>query len=82
MFENGVPYDGILLDLNSPTIFCEGGRPLCNNDPQPADAESVKRRLLSEDLNTTWYKTYGSEYMNASSTYFLPFIPQKHNLDH
>lgn len=32
MFEQLVPFDGVLLDMNTPTIFCDGGRPLCVND--------------------------------------------------
>lgn len=32
MFEQMVEYDGVLLDYNTPTIFCDGGHPLCNND--------------------------------------------------
>lgn len=79
MWEQLVPYDGIWLDMNSPTIFCNGGRPLCANDPKP---EFIKRRLVADDASTDWYTSYGSDDMSEASTYKLPFIPQKENLDH
>ena len=62
--------------MNTPTIFCSGGHPLCEND-----LTSVKRRLEGLKDNTEWYTTYGSEFMGDNSTYFLPFIPQTVNLD-
>lgn len=77
LFEQFVEYDGVSLDLNTPTIFCEGGRPLCVNDPK-----TFKRPIVKEGENTTWYTTYGSDLMQENSTYYLPFIPQQQNLDH
>jgi alpha-glucosidase len=32
-------------------------------------------------LDTTWYKSYGAEYMKNNSTFYLPFIPQNADLD-
>lgn len=79
MWEELVPYDGIWLDMNTPTIFCEGGRPLCANDRQP---EFAKRHLAENGTSTDWYTSYSSENMKEKSTYYLPFIPQLKNLDH
>ena len=64
--------------MNTPTIFCDGGHPLCQND-----LTTARRRLVEDDSqNTDWYKSYGSDKMGENSTYFIPFIPQKDNLDH
>jgi len=37
--------------------------------------------LKDDSKNTTWYSGFGSDFMTNESTYFLPFIPQKYNLD-
>lgn len=76
MFENLVEYDGISLELNTPTIWCDGGRPLCQNDNR-----TMGRRLEAVGESYDWYTSYGSEFMGDNSTWFLPFIPQHNNLD-
>lgn len=79
---DNVPYDGLWLDMNAPTISCDGGPPLCT---APTKERTVKhepsRRKLGDDLDTSWYSTYGPEFMAENSTYYLPFIPQTANLD-
>ena len=62
--------------MNTPLIFCEGGRPNCDL------MKSQRRNLQAEEVSSVdWYTSYGSDYMTENSTYFLPFIPQKNNLD-
>lgn len=50
----------------------------------PVEKES-RRRLSTSDSDTpkdyNWYTHFGAEKMTNASTYFLPFIPQKYNLD-
>lgn len=88
-----VPFDGVWLDLNAPTIFCDGGRPKCTNPfetSKPETVEDVKRRVLAEnplgddpnhDIDISWYTRYGASYQANNTTYFMPFIPQLNNLD-
>ena len=70
LYNNLVPFDGLWLDMNTPLIYCEGGRPNC-------DLRKSERRSLKEEevSSTDWYTSYGSDFMSNASTYFLPFIP-------
>lgn len=72
--------------MNAPTIFCDGGKPLCVNpyNATKPTKESRRRELKEDDDNVdvSWYTSYGSELMTNNSTYWLPFIPQHENLDH
>ena len=64
---NLAPYDGITLNHNTPSIDCNGGRPLCNGE---------RLSMLQDDgKDTSWYLHYGAEMMTKVSTYFIPFIP-------
>jgi len=90
-------YDGLWLDMNEATIFCNGGPPLCHAPTRrrgQADAGYAqveeRRRLKDEPKDTqhqpqdddgTWYTTYDASFWNGSSTYYLPFIPMRYNLD-
>jgi alpha-glucosidase (family GH31 glycosyl hydrolase) len=73
-----VAYDGLWLDMNAPTIFCDGGQPLCGED---RDVRKAAEQAADPDVDYSWYQTFGSAFQGAESTYFLPFIPQKNNLD-
>lgn len=45
-------------------------------------AEYLRQQDLRDDArNTSWYTTFPSSLMDKESTYYLPFIPQKYNLD-
>jgi alpha-glucosidase (family GH31 glycosyl hydrolase) len=84
---DAVPFDGLWLDMNAPTIFCDGGHPNCANPYNEAKpTEDARRRQLvrqtADNVDTTWYLSYGADKMTENSTYWLPFIPQQHNLDH
>ena len=108
-----VPYDGLWLDMNEATSFCNGE---CPKWTPPNDTASTKRRLTEELSNVnpnfekhaikegpvsirrsaakfmvvdddedqgftnhTWYMSAKSQ--DDNSTYFLPFIPGRVNLD-
>lgn len=79
-----VPYDGIQLTMNAPTLFCNGGHPNCvRNTAEPSEELSQRRKLSVGDseVDTNWYTSYGRDFQVNQSTYFLPFIPQQYNLD-
>jgi len=84
-----VPYDGLWLDMNEATSFCNGECPSWTPEPTN-DTVSPKRRLaeakfmvIDDDdegfTNHTWYMS--AKNQDDNSTYFLPFIPGKVNLD-
>lgn len=96
-------YDGIWLDMNEATLFCNGSWPLCydpnaktdikNNEvPLMSDREFRSRKLqdlffkgedkqLQDVELVEWYTSHNGTFMLNESTYFLPFIPMKWNLD-
>ena len=41
LYNNLVPFDGLWLDMNTPLIYCEGGRPNC-------DLRKSQRRNLKD----------------------------------
>lgn len=64
-----VPFDGLWLAQNAPSIMCDGGHPNCDDDkPTPPG-----RKLVADDDNTDWYSS--SPDQSAESTYNLPFMP-------
>ena len=78
-----VPYNGLWLDMNEATGFCNGE---CPDGPPPKNntnttMTSTKRNLrvsfLSEEAAKdvpNWFVSYSNQENN--STYDLPFIPQ------
>ena len=100
---SNMPFDGVWIDKNEPTILCDGGPPLCQvNKTSLLNKEtSLKQRrklqtetdliLMKNDNNkrssldimdgSTWSSGYNITSLNQTSTYFLPFIPMKYNLD-
>lgn len=77
------PYDGIWLDMNEATGFCNGECP-SGVVPTPPEPELLKSSFLSDDSNDvanyTWWHSYNSQSENT--TYNLPFIPgNRWNLD-
>lgn len=69
-----LPFDGLWLDMNEVTGFCNGECPV-----KESMTESPKRKL--EGLGDgTWYQSLGDQSTN--STFDLPFIPSSQwNLD-
>jgi alpha-glucosidase (family GH31 glycosyl hydrolase) len=79
-----IPYDGIWLDMNEATGFCNGECPDGNinySASVPTQEQIVKQKLneLMDIKNNTWYFEYTNQTLN--STYSLPFIAGKWNLD-
>jgi alpha-glucosidase (family GH31 glycosyl hydrolase) len=66
-FYKEAPYDGLWLDMNEVTTFCDGE---CPNGGHSSNS--------STDNSTQWYLSFPQD---ENSTYFLPFIPGQHNLD-
>ena len=68
-----IPYDGLQLTMNAPTIFCDGGHPNCMDpskppQPEPEAVLSERRKLeVSDDpvdpIDATWYLSYGPDKM-------------------
>jgi len=72
-----VAYDGLWLDWNTPTIFCNGGHPCPGILNKTKDVSKISK------ADTTWYRSYGPEFQDTEQTYYLPFIPQyENNLDY
>ena len=77
-----VAYDGLWLDDNAPTIFCDGGQPECRNpftEKAMKTAEDTQeggpKQAVDADVDVSWYTSYGAEFQGEESTYRLPFIP-------
>lgn len=82
-----IPYDGLWLDMNEATGFCNGE---CPNGTIPIPANNTQQQIIKEKLsqllstdpnikNHTWYFEYSDQDKNSS--YFLPFTPGRYNLD-
>jgi hypothetical protein len=75
--------------MNEATGFCNGECPdgKSNYSSVPTKEQFIKQKLLSyiskenvnEIQNNTWYYMYTD--MSVNSTYYLPFIPGRWNLD-
>jgi len=92
-----VEYDGLWLDMNEATGFCDGE---CVNGtvPTPPSAKKYERRSLKEKIMKSTEKfvreeilgsgptndTWYNSWMNqtVNSTYNLPFSPGPDNMDH
>jgi alpha-glucosidase (family GH31 glycosyl hydrolase) len=69
-------FDGIWLDMNEVTGFCNGAS-TTNCTVQRPNTTYQPRQLKAD--NDTWFQHYSQ---NDSSTYYLPFIPSlKWNFD-
>lgn len=75
---NEISFDGLWLDMNEVTTTCDGECP-------DQAVKNLAQSFLSEGelgsqvrLSKDWYLSYNS---NDKSTYYLPFIPGKKNLD-
>lgn len=64
-----VPFDGLWLDMNEATLFCNGECPEGSDSYQNATPYS----------DNSWYHMF--EDQSVESTYSLPFIPGIWNLD-
>ena len=82
-----VAYDGLWLDMNEVTGFCNGecpdyGAPPSAHSGQTPSSEAAYAFLQQQEAgitNHTWYFSF--EDQGEESTYKLPFIPGKVNLD-
>lgn len=84
---NQIPFDGLRLDMNEATAFCDGECP----DQEAMDlsvdsSKTIKDKMVNlleeqEITNHTWWFSYLDQNQSVS-TYFLPFIPGTWNLDH
>ena len=84
---NLVPFDGLWLDMNEITGFCNGecpNHPITPMSPEQSQKREVcmevveqRERLTDDD---SWFTSYSQD--GNSSTYYLPFIPgNKYNFD-
>jgi len=65
-----IPFDGLWLDMNEVTGFCNGECP--DSDFKPTSENTVG--------DNSWYQSFSNQ--DDNSTYYLPFIPSnKWNLD-
>ena len=63
LYENEVSFDGLWLNMNEPTIDCNGE---CPKEKKSEGLDHLKD-------NELWYQSLGDQSTN--STYNLPFIP-------
>jgi len=75
-----VAFDGLWLDWNTPTIFCNGGQP-CPTQNEMSNS-GIQQSGDESTVDMSWYQSFGPEYQTENSTFYLPFIPQNpKNLD-
>lgn len=88
---DSVPYDGLWLDMNEATGYCDGECPEVKQGPMTKQDHNelvgkVRRRLQDladndqEIKNYTWWFSFNNQNI-SESTYYLPFIPGRWNLD-
>ena len=76
-----VPYDGLWLDMNEATGFCNGECPSGIVAPETEETFSLGQSDAPDVKNYTWWYGY-TQNSDMSSSYYLPFIPGGHfNLD-
>lgn len=68
-----VEYDGLWLDMNTPTIACNGGQPC--PEPSKTTKHPMVKSTEEADADVSWYQSFGSDFQGEKSTYYLPFIP-------
>ena len=77
-----VNFDGLWLDMNEVTGFCNGECPNLETSKDTQKAETKRRVLVGfldqESDEGTWFQSYDQD---KNSTYFLPFIPGPVNFD-
>lgn len=72
-----LPFDGLWLDMNEPTGNCNGECPDGLPDPE---LKADRMGLDPNQTNNTWWWSFNQQ--DEISTYKLPFIPGKFNLDY
>lgn len=72
-----VPFNGVWLDMNEVTGFCNGECPDGRNKSDNSQRRSLEAIEVNDD-EEAWYLSYTQD---TNSTYFLPFIPGRVNLD-
>ena len=84
-----VEYDGLWLDMNEATGFCNGECPngTVPTPPTPTkknEKRSLRERVLNKNLgdkkNETWYNSWTDQ--KNQSTFKLPFSPGPDDMDH
>jgi alpha-glucosidase (family GH31 glycosyl hydrolase) len=70
-------FDGLWLDMNEPTLFCDGECPTWPIVPGPTPGVPGPTCVIPAEAGQQWYCSWQDQ--SKESTYFLPFVPGASN---